>query len=72
MSHVKKLASSKYQARHRAQTGGSTRGTSDRKRDADYWLDEETRRIRRGSWTHPKAGPAHSRSGLPPTSATCT
>jgi len=55
MSHVKKLASSKYQAGTGAQTGGSTRGTSDRKRDADYWLDEETRRIRRGSWTHPKA-----------------
>ena len=56
MSHVKKLAPSKYQARHRAQTGGSTRGTSDRKRDADYWLAEEARRVRRGSWTHPKAG----------------
>ncbi len=55
MSHVKKLASSKYQARHRGSDGREHARNFGSQAGADYWLAEETRRVRRGSWTHPKA-----------------
>jgi len=72
MSHVKKLASGKYQARCWGSDGREHARNLDRKRDADYWLDEETRRVRRGRGPTRRPAAAPSRSGLPPTSATCT
>ena len=53
---IRKLPSSRYQARHRTPEGRTRSKTFDRRRDAERWLRHELARIDRGDWVDPNAG----------------
>lgn len=56
MASIKKRDNGKWRARYRDHDGKEHARHFDRKIDAQNWLDEETVKVRTGTWVEPKAG----------------